>query len=249
MKICLSPAKTFAKEVPAGLRRHEPLFITETKQLVTGLQAWKPEQYQKAMHVSQNIAHLNHERYQLWHEQVGHPALAYFKGDVYRGVNVDDFDAADWDYAQAHVNILSGLYGILRANDSIKNYRLEMGTKWSPNNQDLYTFWGDKISQVLNKSESEVIINLASMEYWKSVDQDALKLPVITPIFKEKKDGKYKIVAIYAKRARGLMTRYAIKNKITDPEDLKQFDLEGYKFDESLSSGTEWVFTSVTSPS
>ena len=242
MKILLSPAKTFAKEIPDGLKTSQPLFSIETAELVNGLQTWKPEQYRKVMHVSENISHLNHERYQLWDEQSAHPALAYFKGDVYRGIAVEDFDNADWDYAKDTVNILSGLYGLIRANDLVKNYRLEMGTKWAPNEKNLYTFWDDKIAKTLNQTESEVIINLASNEYWKAVDQSTLKVPIITPMFKENKNGVYKIVAIHAKRARGLMTRYAVKNKITNPEDLKKFDLEDYRFEPSLSNKTDWVF-------
>lgn len=238
MKILLSPAKTFAKEVPAGLKMTEPLFTKETKDLIKALQGWHPNDFQKIMGVSENIAHLNHQRYQLWNEQGKHPALAYFKGDVYRGIAVEDFSDEDWQYAQKTVNILSGLYGCLRARDAIKNYRLEMGTRWAPTGKDLYEFWSDKITKELNEVESEVIINLASNEYWKAVDQRTLKAPVITPVFKDND----KVVAIYAKRARGLMARYAVKNKVTDPADLKKFDLEGYRFEPNLSHQSDWIF-------
>ncbi len=242
MKILLSPAKTFAKEIPEGIPTSTPLFETETAALVNALQNWQPEDFKDHMHVSENIAHLNHQRYQVWEEQASFPALAYFKGDVYRGLAVEDFDNQDWDYAQTHVNIISGLYGILRARDRIKNYRLEMGTKWAPEHKNLYEFWSTKISDAINQVESEYVINLASNEYWKAVDQSVLKAPVITPIFKQYKDEKLKIIAIHAKRARGLMTRYAVKNNITDPEELKNFDLEDYRFDSSLSTDREWVF-------
>jgi len=216
--------------------------VAETKKLVTSLQDWKPTDFQKVMKVSENISHLNHERYQLWDQQASHPALAYFKGDVYRGLATEDFNDTDWQYAQETVNILSGLYGVLRANDSIKNHRLEMGTKWAPTDKNLYEFWDTKVTKTLNQSESEIIINLASQEYFKVIKKDLLTVPVINPIFKENKNGVYKIVAIHAKRARGLMTRYAVKNKITNPQDLKKFDLEDYKFDPSLSNETDWVF-------
>lgn len=243
MKILLSPAKTFAKEVPAGLKMTEPLFAKETKDLIKALQDWHPNDFQEIMSVSQNIACLNHERYQGWENQPTHPALAYFKGDVYRGLAVEDFSQSDWDYALQHVFMLSGLYGLLRSGDGIKNYRLEMGTSWGgDHHQNLYEIWQPRVAKALNQLNDSPLINLASNEYWKAVDTSQINTLVITPVFKEKKNDQYKIIAIHAKKARGLMARYAVKNKITDPEALKQFDLDGYHFDENLSTESEWLF-------
>lgn len=245
MKILLSPAKTFAKREALSPRADmsEPLFQAETEQLVAGLEEWKPEDFTKIMGVSENIAHLNHERYQNWSQQEPYRALEYFKGGVYKGLSIEDFTVEDWEYANNTINILSGLYGLLRAHDGVANYRLEMGTSWAVQDKpNLYAFWGEKIAQALNKVESEVIVNLASVEYFKSVDRKVLKAPVITPIFKENKNGTYKIIAIHAKKARGLMARYATKNKIAQIEDLKQFNLEDYRFEASMSTDRDWVF-------
>ena len=246
MKILLSPAKTFAKKItiPEGVKPTDKcLFQADTETLVAGLQSWEPGDYSKTMGVSENLAHLNHERYQDWKHQEKALALAYFKGDVYKGLVVEDFTSEDWEYAQDYVHILSGLYGLLRAHDEIRNHRLEMGTSWEPESEkNLYAFWGDKIALALNEVESEVVVNLASAEYFKSVDRAVLKAPVITPVFKEHKNSAYKVIAIHAKKARGLMARYAVKNKITNVEDLKNFDLLDYRFIPELSTDKAWVF-------
>ena len=168
-----------------------------------------------------------------------------FKGDVYKGISVKDFNKDDFLFAQKSLRILSGLYGILKPLDLIQPYRLEMGTQLQiGKHRNLYDFWGDEITNILNDDKNnDYLINLASVEYFKSINIDNLKSKLINVSFKEKRDGKYKIIAIYSKRARGLMSRFIIKNKIIDPKSLKKFNLEDYKFNKTLSSDSDLVFT------
>ena len=168
-----------------------------------------------------------------------------FKGDVYKGISVKDFNKDDFLFAQKSLRILSGLYGILKPLDLIQPYRLEMGTQLQiGKHRNLYDFWGDEITNILNSDKNnDYLINLASVEYFKSINVDNLKSKLINVSFKEKRDGKYKIIAIYSKRARGLMSRFIIKNKIIDPKSLKKFNLEDYKFNKTLSSDSDLVFT------
>jgi cytoplasmic iron level regulating protein YaaA (DUF328/UPF0246 family) len=167
-----------------------------------------------------------------------------FKGDVYNGIDASSLDTQDLKFAQASVRMLSGLYGVIRPLDLIAPYRLEMGTRLANDKgKNLYEFWGDDISQVLNKDESEVIINLASNEYFKGIDKKALNAKIINIVFKEFKNNAYKVIGIYAKRARGLMVRYMIDNQLENPELLKAFDVEGYGFNQSISDESTWVFT------
>jgi cytoplasmic iron level regulating protein YaaA (DUF328/UPF0246 family) len=203
------------------------------------------------MKISDNLAIENERRYQNYDPDFKHneakQALMVFKGHVYQGIGADDFDESDLEFAQDHLRILSGLYGLLRPLDLMQPYRLEMGTKL-PNKKgkDLYAFWDDEITQLLNddlsQHKNEVLINLASKEYFKSVKPKQLQGKVINIEFKELRDGGYKIISVYAKMARGLMARYAIKNKIEDPEQLKQFGEEGYAFMPDLSDENNWVF-------
>lgn len=202
------------------------------------------------MSISKDLAELNYERNQNWepsvekNERNAH-AAAVFNGEVYRGLNAETMNDKQIQFAQNHLRILSGLYGVLRPLDLMEPYRLEMGTKWSitSTKPNLYKYWGTKIAEEINTIEKDVVINLASSEYFKAVDSKKIKARVITPIFKEFKNGECKMLMVYAKKARGFMARYAIDNNIQDPEQLKLFDTEGYMYDVKLSTENEWVFT------
>jgi len=166
-----------------------------------------------------------------------------FKGDVYQGLDADRMSADDMRWAQDHLRILSGLYGVLRPLDLMRPYRLEMGTKLAnQRGSDLYQFWGDIITDELNAIGSSVLVNLASTEYFKSVKKKAIAARIVTPVFMDNKNGTYKIISFYAKTARGLMSSYIIRNRITDVEQLKQFDSAGYRFNPALSETDQWVF-------
>jgi len=204
------------------------------------------------MNVSTKIADLNFDRYKSWRkkftESNAKQAILAFKGDVYTGLDAESFKAKDFKFAQAHLRVLSGLYGLLRPLDLMQPYRLEMGTKLKKDaGKKLYEIWGSDITEGLNaqlkKIKSDILINLASNEYFKSVKTKELKAEIITPAFKEFKNGEYKMIGIYAKKARGLLSRYIIENKLSDPEDLKLFNEEGYRFNKKLSKGNNWVVT------
>jgi hypothetical protein len=200
------------------------------------------------MHLSEDLATPNAERYQTFTDTFSpdnsKQALLAFKGEVYAKMEADQFTAEELEFAQQHLRILSGLYGLLKPLDLMQPYRLEMGTKLKTKKGDsLYEYWGTKISKALNAAgEGRTLVNLASQEYFKAVDKKTLKLPVITIHFKEHKGGSYQVVGFFAKQARGLMARFAIQNRITDPEQLKTFHEEGYEFAERLSSAQDWVF-------
>lgn len=254
MLMVISPAKTLDFDTPSITKTNtQPDFMDEAAQLVDVLREYSPAQIAKLMKLSDKLAGLNVARYQEWQPpfdmENAKQALLAFKGDVYTGIDAESFKRPEITYVQKHLRILSGLYGLLRPLDLIQPYRLEMGTSLkNPEGKDLYQFWGTKITDELNtnlkKSKGEsVLVNLASNEYFKSVKPKDLNARVITPIFKDEKNGKYKIISFYAKKARGLMVAYAALNKITDAEDLKQFDLEGYQFNNAMSEGDNWVFT------
>lgn len=252
MYMLVSPAKALdenpmSKQLPAS----EAVFLAEAQSLIDELKALAPNEVADLMKLSEKLADLNFERFQDWSLPMGEkakPALFMFKGDVYQGIQAETLSDAAVDYLQTHLGILSGLYGLLRSMDMMLPYRLEMGTKFAnAKGKDLYTFWGDLITQEVNKriqtSGSETLVNLASNEYFKSVKAKQIQGRVITPIFKDWKNGQYKIISFYAKKARGLMARYAADNQVEQAEDLKQFDYEGYAFDANLSTETDWVFT------
>ncbi len=209
------------------------------------------------MHVSSKIAELNFDRFEAWNKNfteknAKQPVLA-FKGDVYTGLDAESFSAKDFKFAQSHLRILSGLYGLLRPLDLMQPYRLEMGSKLSnERGKNLYEFWGNTLTDGLNtqlkKIKSEYLINLASNEYFKAVKPKQINGEVITPAFKEYKNGDYKMIGFYAKKARGMLSRYIIQNQLSDIEDIKSFDVEGYKFNKSLSKGNNWVFTRKSAP-
>lgn len=203
------------------------------------------------MGISPKLAELNYQRFQDWSTPFttdnSKQALLAFKGDVYTGFDCDAWKADDFNFAQKHLRILSGLYGLLRPLDLMQPYRLEMGTRLkNAEGKDLYAFWGDTISEAISaaakKSKSKCLVNLASNEYFSSVRPETIGLPVVTPVFKDAKNGKYKIISFFAKKARGMMSNFIVRNRITDPADLREFDVAGYYFDESSSSETNLMF-------
>jgi len=200
------------------------------------------------MSISDKLSKLNFDRFQTFSTPFtltnAKQALLAFKGDVYNGIDAPNLSSQDLDFAQSCVRMLSGLYGVIRPLDLIQPYRLEMGTRLeNDKGKNLYEFWRDKISQILNEDESSVIINLASNEYFKGIDKKSLNAKIINIAFKELKGDTYKIIGIYAKRARGLMVNYMIKNRITKSDDLKNFNVEDYKFRQDMSDELTWVFT------
>ncbi len=252
MLITVSPAKRLnidPESIPA--RGTQPDFLDQAGKLVKILRQYKPRDLSKLMGVSADLAELNHQRFQDWQppfsEKNAKPALFQFKGDVYNGIDAPSLDQEDLQFAQEHLRILSGLYGVLKPLDLIQPYRLEMGTKL-PNTEgkDLYAFWRNTITRVLDRALSEqgddVLINLASKEYFKAVTPENLHGRIITPVFKERKGNAYKVIGIQAKKARGLMTRFIIRNRIEQPEHLQAFDEQGYLFKKELSTENEWVF-------
>ena len=253
MLIVISPAKTLDYETaPVTKKFTEPDFLKDSAVLIKRLKKMSPPEVSELMGISDKLGDLNFGRYLNWKppftlDNAKQAALA-FKGDVYTGLEAETFKAADFTFAQKHLRILSGLYGLLRPLDLMQPYRLEMGTKLdNERGKNLYEFWGNQITDALNqqlkKNKSEVLVNLASNEYFKSVKPKQLNADVITPVFKDLKGGNYKIVSFYAKKARGLMSAYIIKNAITNVNDIKGFDVEGYSYNKALSEGNQWVFT------
>ncbi len=204
----------------------------------------------RLMSISENLADLNYERFQAFDNESTEGALQAifaFAGDVYEGLDARNLSEDDLNWAQSHLRILSGFYGLLRPLDGMLPYRLEMGTRLkTPRGSTLYDFWGERISLRLNEDAAELsdktLVNLASQEYFGAVDARALKLPVITPHFKERKDGVARIISFYAKKARGTMARYAIENRMKNASDLKSFEKDGYRFDPTLSTDSDWIF-------
>lgn len=252
MLFLLSPAKSLDYETPlAGQPHTAPLFVKESKVLIDVLRTQSPQQIAELMDLSDKLSALNVARYHAWStratEKNARQAALAFDGDVYGGLDARNMSADDLVWAQNHVCVLSGLYGVLRPLDLMQPYRLEMGTQLAnPHGANLYAYWGSRISEYLNqrlKSDtSPVVINLASNEYFKAVDQKALKAQVVECVFQEYKGGQYKIVSFFAKRARGLMARYATVNRLTHIDQLKAFDSEGYGFDAKASSPAKLVF-------
>jgi cytoplasmic iron level regulating protein YaaA (DUF328/UPF0246 family) len=253
MKILLSPAKSIHQDKTyENLFSTEIVFKNETNSLAKKLQKLSVKKMEKLMQISSELALLNVQRYADWTEEINKntasfPAIYGFNGEVYKGFEADTLSEKQLLYAQENVRILSGLYGILKPLDLIAPYRLEMGTKWNitPKTKNLYQFWDKKITAYLNNElkKNEPIINLASTEYFKAVDVKSLNARVITPVFKEFKNGDYKIIMMFAKHARGAMARYIVNNELIDPEEIKLFSQDGYGFDHNLSSENEWVFT------
>ena len=256
MKIIISPAKSIAiQELNSSLEPTSGIFLDEAERLAKKLKAFSARKIAKMMSVNNEIAELNHYRYQNWvRPEIGtekeveeiRPAIAQFTGEVYRGLDAKSMNDEVMKRTQESLRILSGMYGLLRPMDLMFPYRLEMGTRWAvtPKMKNLYLFWGSKLAEQLNTEmeEGEDLINLASSEYFKAIDQKKLKARMITPVFKEFKNGEYKVLMTYAKNARGRMARYIIDKGINDSEQIKGFDWDRYSFDDKMSTETEWVF-------
>ena len=250
MLIVLSPAKSLDLETPPTTSLHStPDFLDHSAQLIERMRQFSPAEVGSLMGISDALSSLNVARYASWTPELteARQAIMAFNGDVYAGFEARTLQSDQLDYAQSRVRILSGLYGLLRPLDLIHPHRLEMGTRLSTaRGKDLYAFWGDTITNALNRTAGEqgakVLVNLASEEYFKSVRPRQLTVPVITPVFEDWKSGKYKIISFYAKRARGMLARYAAVNGVRDPGQLKQFDVDGYGFVPDASNDTSWVF-------
>ncbi len=252
MLILLSPAKSLDYESALPTTKHTlPRFLDNSEILVTELRSMSPAQIGKLMSISEKLSDLNAERYTTWERDFtpenSRQALFAFTGDVYQGIDLEQWKSPQFTLAQKQIRILSGLYGILRPLDLMQPYRLEMGTKLANSEgKNLYEFWGDQITMLLNKdlkkSGSNYIVNLASNEYFKSVKKTKLDGQLITPVFKDEKNGNYKIIAFFAKKARGMMADFIIQNKITDVDGLRKFKTAGYKFSKKDSTDSELVF-------
>lgn len=252
MLIIISPAKTLDFKVRDVSEATLPLFADEAALLANDLKAYSPGELSKLMGISSRLAELNADRYTVWnkgdHKTKGKVSVLAYKGDVYQGLQADMFTEQEMQYAQKHLRIISGLYGVLRPLDLILPYRLEMGTRFNKAKfETLYSFWTEKItkhlSNALKDMQSNTLINLASDEYFKAIDLSKLKASVVTPVFKDFKNGQYKFISFFAKKARGAMARFIINNGILDIQELKLFNSEGYLYNDHLSDKQNWVFT------
>jgi uncharacterized protein len=252
MLFLISPAKALDYETPPHIDAHsQPLFVPQATELIEVLREQSPQQIAGLMDLSDALSGLNVARYQAWKPRFSaansKQAVLAFNGDVYEGLDAKTLDAPALDWLQQHLCILSGLYGVLRPLDWMQPYRLEMGTRLATaRGSNLYQFWGPQIAEYLNQRAradlSPVVVNLASEEYFKVVDRRVLKPRVVSCVFEERKGEGYKIISFFAKRARGLMVRYAVEHRLTTPEQLKGFDLEGYRFVPAASEADRLVF-------
>ncbi len=253
MQIIISPAKSLDFETPIECSSQSEFRLTQEAQTIANeLKNYSAIELEKLMKISSSLAELNHLRFQHWQypfdTKAIRQAIFAFKGDVYQGFDVHSLNTNELERTQNQLRILSGLYGLLRPLDMIMPYRLEMGTSVSINgDKDLYGFWGNKITELLiadiQEGNHKALINLASNEYYKAINKKQIPVPIITPAFKDLKNGQYKIISFYAKKARGLMTRFIIQNQISNPDDLKAFDLNGYYYNNELSTELNPVFT------
>lgn len=253
MLMVISPAKKLGFDALGRVDKvTHPRFLDESQLLVDQLKLKAPHELSSLMSISDDLGQLNFDRYQQWQqpftEKNAIAAMRIFMGDVYQGLAADKFTEDENAFAQDHLRILSGLYGVLRPLDLIQAYRLEMGTRLeNSRGASLYAFWGDLITESLNRDVAEVdatvLLNLASNEYFKSVKKAKLTVPLLTVNFKDQKNGQYKVISFYAKKARGMMANYVIRNGITDPQVLKQANIDGYEFNAELSKQWDWVFT------
>lgn len=252
MLIVVSPAKSLDFETKARTRRFtEPQYLDESRELVEQLRRLRPEDFSELMHISSDLGELNHARYANWHTPFdlknAKQALYAFKGDVYIGMEAERFSTADVNFAQKHLRILSGLYGLLRPLDLMQPYRLEMGSKFrNRRGKNLYEFWGRELTDNLNALQQQekkpVLLNLASIEYFSALKPADLDAEVISPVFKDFSNGKYKILSFFAKKARGAMAAWVIQNRIKNPNKLKEFDVDGYRYSEEQSTRAQPVF-------
>ncbi|MEZ5568459.1 MAG: peroxide stress protein YaaA [Halioglobus sp.] len=253
MLTVISPAKTLDFDTkPTTRKATQPVFIERSAQLVSDARALSPSDIRSLMGVSEQIAELNHRRFMNWAQPFSldnaKQSILAFKGDVYTGLQAETMNSEQLAFAQKHLRILSGLYGLLRPLDLMQPYRLEMGLKFTNSGgKNLYEFWGDSITASLNtqlgKSGSRVLVNLASNEYFRSVQAKALEADVITPVFKDLKGGKYRVISFFAKKARGQMARYIIDHALNEPDGLKKFRQDGYRYNKAESTARELVFT------
>lgn len=252
MLMVISPAKTLDYESPLATQRFtQPALLEKSQQLIKIARKLSPAQVASLMSISDKLAHLNAERFNSWQPDFSlenaRQAILAFKGDVYTGLQAETFSEKDFDFAQEHLRMLSGLYGLLRPLDLMQPYRLEMGIKLAnPAGHDLYRFWGDLLTEKLNDALAsqgdDVLINLASDEYFKAIKPKKLQARLIKPVFLDEKNSKFKVISFYAKKARGLMTRYIIQHRLTKPEQLTRFDVDGYAFAADESRENELVF-------
>ncbi len=252
MLLIVSPAKTLDFDSPvSGHVATRPEFTRDAARLIDGLRELPSEAIRKLMSISPELAALNHARFRDWRARAParatRPALLAFRGDVYLGMRAGDFSVAEFAFAQEHLRILSGLYGVLRPLDAIQPYRLEMGTQFAnARGRNLYEFWGPRIADALEAQAratgARELVNLASQEYFRAVAVERLSLPVITPVFKENRGGTLKIVSFSAKRARGAMAGFAIRHRLQRAAELKDFAEDGYRFEPALSCDREWLF-------
>lgn len=253
MIIVISPAKTINFEItPQTKTFSQPAFTEQSEKLVEVLRKFAPSRLQKLMRINPKLAELNATRFLQWSlpftAENAKQALLVFNGEVYNGLKAETLSEQDLNYAQEHLRILSGLYGVLRPLDLIQPYRLEMGTKLKVGRKtDLYNFWGylltDHINEVFKNTNQKYLINLASGEYFKALDHQKLRVEIITPVFKDFSGGEYKFLTVYGKKARGMMARFILQNRIEEVEKIKLFDEDGYYYNDQLSHGNNWVFT------
>jgi cytoplasmic iron level regulating protein YaaA (DUF328/UPF0246 family) len=253
MLTVISPAKTLDYESPLTTEAFsQPTQLRQSRKLIRRLRELGSDDLSRLMNISDNLAELNRQRYRKWKTPFkpdnSRQALFAFKGDVYLGLDAYSLDTASVDYAQQHLRILSGLYGLLRPLDLMQPYRLEMGTRLNTEaGSNLYQFWDERITRTLNQelkqSGTQSLVNLASNEYFKALKPKLLKAEIITPMFREYRKGEYRFISFSAKKARGLMSRYMIDQRIDKPEGLKDFDYEDYRYNPSLSNDSDWVFT------
>jgi len=249
MIIVISPAKTLDFDTAPVTNEHsQPRFLEQSKQLIDDLQKLSAADIASLMKLSDKLAGLNMARFQTWAAPFdldnAKQAVLAFKGDVYTGLAAETLDTAGFKFMQGKLRILSGLYGVLRPLDLMQAYRLEMGTKFANiQGENLYQFWGSQLRESIEAELTDgILINLASNEYFKAVEAKKINARIITPVFKDWKNGQYKIISFYAKKARGLMSRYIIDQRIDEPEHIKQFDIDGYRFSPEMSEADEWVF-------
>ena len=255
MIILMNSSKTLDFQHKARISKQtSPELEKDAALLVKQLKKLSAAEFSKLLKTSEKLTELNIQRYANWQTKAkksnAKQALLAFRGDIYSGMDVDDYKIKEFNFAQKHVRILSGLYGVLRPLDLIQPYRMEMATKLATTRgKNIYDYWGTRINEILKallkQEKSGVLVNLCSQEYFKAVKSDLMDVKVITPAFKEFKGGSYRFVTIYAKKARGLMCNYIIRNHLDRLEDLKSFNVAGYKFNQNISSDTEWVFTWV----
>jgi hypothetical protein len=256
MLAVISPAKTLDFTTVAPTRKHSvPVFLEESKKLIANLREQSPSDISSLMRISSKLADLNYQRYAEWKTPFtaknAKPAMLAFNGDVYMGLEANGYSERDFSWAQRHLRILSGLHGILKPLDLIQPYRLEMGTQLrTERGKDLYAFWGNKVTAALNcalreqtaQHKQPILINLASNEYFNVLDTKSIDARIITPTFRDLKNGRYRFMSFFAKKARGLMSSYIVKNRVSTQKALKAFDWHGYYFSDELSRGDEWVF-------